>query len=213
MMEEVKKEQMNLDQVDQMVQGKEVDPETQAQIDAYIMTLMQVIHSDETGGSMVELLKAAPPEQSVPQAALEANGLVENIMSKKGKKPKDEVKMAGMIYLTADLVELGNAANAWEQPVPEDQVVPLFQNTLQKYIHKGLKDGSIDPIELQAQTEPLLNEKQMSIGAQSASALGLPASPTAEMGIDAYAQKKRAPLEKENAKLKSLLAQKGGQPQ
>lgn len=206
------KQEMNLGNVDKLIQGQEVDEETQHQMDAYIMTLMNIVHSDQTGNSMVELLKAGPPEQSVPQASLEANAIVEKALKGKGIEPKDEVKMAGAMYLAADLTELGNSSGAWEQPVEDPQaVIGYFQSTLQKYVHKGIKEGTIDPVELQAQTEPMLNEQQLAVGIKGAEALELPPSPTASMGMDEYAKRKSAPMEEENQKLKGLLAQQGGQ--
>lgn len=211
---------MDLNNIDKLVQNQEVDKETTQQMDAYTMALMQVIHSDQTGGSMVEMLKSAPPEQSIPMAAMEANNLVESALKNQGVEPKDEVKMAGAIYLVSDLAELGNAAQIWDKPVDKEVMPSLFQETLTKYIHKGLADGSIDPVELQAQTEPLLNDTQKEVGVTSAAALGLPTSPTADMGIDEYTRRQTKPLEDENKKLKGML-QKGqmqaqaqqGQPQ
>lgn len=206
--------QAPVDNAMKMMQGEEVAPELQEKMDAYTTALMHIVHSDKTHNGVVEMLKSAPPEKSIPFAAIEVNKLVEQSLGSKGKKVDDSVKMAGALYLTADLMELGNATKAWETPVKEDQFTQLFQETLQSYVHGGLKDGSIDPVELQAQTEPILNEQQRQAGTTVASSMQLPDSPTAEMGMDKVIGDRTKPLEQENKKLKGLLSQQpqGGGP-
>lgn len=194
--------------------GEDLSPELKEKMDVYIMALMHIVHSDKTAGGIVEMLKSAPPDKSIPFTSIEVNKLVEKSLDAKGKKVDDSIKMAGAMYLTADLMEVGNATKSWDTPVSEEQLPTFFQTTLTEYIKQGVKGGSIDPVELQAQTEPLLNDKQRKVGTTAAASMGLPHSPTAEMGIDASIQKKTRPLEEENKKLKGILSQQpqGGGP-
>lgn len=199
---------MELQKATDLVEGKEVDPKLQKEMDHYVTALMYVMHNPKTADSVVEMLKSAPPEESIPYTALHLNKQVEQSYAKKNKGPvKDEVKLAGAMYLASDLSELGTVAKVWDRPVNKEEYPNMFSSIVSKYIHNGLADGSIDPIKLQADTEPLLNEKQREIGGTIQRELGLPDKPTASMGMDMYAQKKTAPLQKENQELKARLSE------
>lgn len=192
----------------QMKGKQEVDPKTQQEMDKYVASLMYVMHNPKTNKNVVDMLGSGPPEQSIPSTALYINDTVEKTFSKKTQSPvKDEVKLHGAMYLASDLAQLGNAAGIWDTQVDDQKVPVLFQKIVSKYIHKGIKEGTLDPIKLQADTEPLLNDEQRSIGSQLQGKLGLPNEPTASMGIDTLIKNKTKPIEDENAKLKATLAQ------
>lgn len=191
-----------------MVEGKtDITPELQHKMDTYNAALMQIMHNPKTSKSVVEMLKSAPPEQSIPTLALQLTDTVSKSFEKKGTKVEDSVKLCGAMYLVSDLSEIGNTAGLWDKEVSSDQVGPLLTKTLTKYIHSGLKDKSIDPIQLQEGAKGLFSEKQNEVGSTIQKKLGLPDEPTVSMGVDAYAQKKTAPLEQENAALKQQLQQ------
>lgn len=190
----------------QLQEQQKIDPKLQKQMDSYIAALMYSMHNPKTSGNVLEMLKSAPPEQSIPYTAIQLNSQVEQAFSKKlGGKVDDSVKLAGAMYLASDLSELGNAAKLWETPVTEKDVPKMFQGIVTKYIHNGLRDGSIDPIQLQKDIEPLMNDKQRQIGQMAQQKLQLPDQPTESMGVDMYLKKKMAPVEQENQKLKGML--------
>ena len=200
--------EINKDTVEQMEGQQQVDPKLQKEMDKYVASLMYVMHNPKTSKNVLDMLGSGDPEQSIPATALYLNETVEKAFAKKTQGAvKDEVKLHGAMYLASDLSELGNAAKVWEQPVAEDKVPIMFQKIVSKYIHKGLKEGTLDPIKLQADTEPLLNEQQRAIGSRVQQELGLPNEPTASMGIDTLIRNKTKPMEDENAKLKATLAQ------
>lgn len=151
------------------------------------------------------MLKVAPPEQSIPSTALQLTKTISDSFSKGGQKVEESVKLSGAMYLVSDLAEIGNTAGLWPKPVSPQDGTKLLQQVVTKYIHEGLRDKSIDPIQLQTDATKLFNEKQTEIGTKVQKELGLPDEPTASMGIDAYTAQKTAPLEAENAKLKGML--------
>jgi len=200
--------EINKKTADQLGGQEKVDPKTQDEMNKYVASLMYVMHNPKTSKNIIDMLKSGPPEESVPATALYINESVEKTFAKKTQGPvKDEVKLHGALYLANDLSELGNAAKLWETPVGEKDMPIMFQKIVSKYIHKGIKDGSIDPIKLQADTEGILNEQQRGIGSKVQQELGLPNEPTASMGIDTLIKNKTKPMEEENAKLKATLAQ------
>lgn len=191
-----------------MAEGKaDITPELQHKMDTYNAALMQIMHNPKTSKSVVEMLKSAPPEQSIPSVALQLTDTVSKSFEKKGTKVEDSVKLCGAMYLVSDLSEIGNTAGLWDKEVTSDQIGPLLTKVLTRYIHSGLSDKSIDPVQLQEQAQDLFSDKQKEIGGTIQKKLGLPDEPTVSMGVDAYTQKKTAPLEQENAQLKQQLQQ------
>lgn len=190
---------------------EQVTPEMQAKTDAYVTTLMHIIHNPKTAQSVQEMLKSAPPEQSIPSATLQINKTAEGAFSKGGKL-EDQVKLTGAMYTVLDLAEIGNTGNFWNKKLGEKEVQACLQEVLTRYIHAGIKDGTIDPIELQAEAEKLFNDKQKEVCTSIQKEAGLPDGPTASMGIDVYTKGKIKPLEKENQELKMLLQRQQQQP-
>lgn len=189
-----------------LVEGGKVNPALQEKMESYVTTLMHLMHAPETSDNVMEMLSGGPAEQSIPFAANQINSQVEASLKNNGvKKIDDAVKIAGAMYLVSDLAELGNSAGVFE--IQQDQLGPILQKTMQDYIHQGLRDKTIDPVQLQLDTEPLLNKQQNKAGVAIQSELGLPSSPTTQMGIQKVVGDKTAPLEQENAELKQQMGQ------
>lgn len=167
----------------------EVDPQLEQETNAYITGLMKVLHSKETSRSVLDMLSSGPPEQSIPSTALLVNAQMEDAARSKGKPPSLEVLLNAGVYLTQDLIEIGNAAGIFEV-ADEEQVGGLIKGTLQAYIEKGLKDKTIDPVELQEKVEPLMDEMQSAAGLEAAGATGIPAKPDQMTAMEQYATKR-----------------------
>ena len=173
-----------------MLQNMEggVDAATQKRIDSYTTLLMDMIHNKATSGKVLDMLKADKPERSVPSTALTINDTAMNMMQETGESVTPDILLPSSVYLVGDLIDTGNSSGIFN--VTEQQIPGIFQSTVQGYIEKGLKDGSIDPIELQASIEPMLNEQQMAQGQSTMQQSGIPSQPTQQMAMDSYAKKK-----------------------
>lgn len=167
-----------------LLQGEE-EQQLSRKDQAYIGGLMKMLHSKETSSTIDEMLQAGPPEQTIPEISMMVSRQMEDAVSKKATKPELETILKGGIYLVSDLIEIGNAGGFF-QIESEEQVQPIMQATFQKYIETGLEDGSIDPIELQAKVEPLLNEQQIQVGSEAASGSGIPMKPDQSTTMAAY---------------------------
>jgi hypothetical protein len=116
--------------------------------------------------------------------------------------------LASFVVLVADLMELGNAGGFFNVSMEDYNTVSIImEKSLQAFMEAGMKDGSIDPIALQKQVEPLMSQTQRTIGAQGAKQSGVPPEPTEEMAQQKIIGDNVKPLEEENARLKGLLAQ------
>jgi len=125
-------------------QGGEWQPSRQDQ--AYANALLKAVHSKKTRSKVHEMLGSTYPEVSVPRTVLLINDMVEKKAREGGKPPSLETLLYANSLLINDLIEVGNLAQVWDKPVEEEERVgSILQDTMQKYIQKGLKDGTIDP--------------------------------------------------------------------
>ena len=186
--------------------GEDVDPKLKRAMEDYQTVMMQVLHAPETRDGVVDMLSSAPAAQSVPATTLQINDMVESKVAKSSGQPVDAaVKVAGAVYVVQDLVEMGNQGGFWEQEVGEEEMGFLLEESMKQYIHRGLADGSIDPVELQQSIEPMMNDTQMEVGGMIAQEAGLPKAPTAGMGVNKIVSDKTRPLEEQNRQLKGQL--------
>lgn len=153
---------------------------------AYISGLMKLLHGKQTAPMIEEMLQSGPPEKSIPTAALTVNDQMEQAV---GKKPPLETCLIAGVYLVQDLIEIGNTAG-WFEVVEEKQIQSILQDTMQQYIEKGLKDGSIDPVELQEKIEPLMTEDQRATGLQAAEMTGVPTQANEQTVMSAFGRQK-----------------------
>lgn len=188
-----------------------IDPQKQEQVDDTIAMFLMLIHGRETRDATMEMLKAFPTgEESVPEAAFNMITTVEKRAS--GTTIPNDVKVAAMSYIIPDLLLLGNVAKIWEHPVPEESIKDVMQAAFQKYIEKGLKDKTLDPMQLQKEAESLMTPEQKRL-ALSYGEGAVPEQPTATMAANRYREEgveqeraKFAKLQEENAQLKQAMA-------
>lgn len=168
---------------------QKIDPKIQREAEAYILGLSKMLHSKNTSPKVQEMLKAGDPQETIPEVAMLVNDQMEQAATKGGKKPSLDTLVAASQFLVGDLIEIGNASGAFKLE-SEDEVAMVLQNTMQKYIEKGLADGSLDPIELQKKTEPLMSEEHRNAGLRGAEASGVPTEPSQMTAMEAYAKQK-----------------------
>lgn len=166
----------------QQAQGQELDPKLKNQIDVYSTMLTKFIHGKETQQQVLKMLQAGDPIKAIPPAAIAINEQAENAMK---SKPSTDVVLGASVTLVSDLIETGMAAGLFEQPSDED-ISFIYQDTLQIYIEKGLKDGSIDPIQLQKDIEPLMSEEQKQMGQELGKQAGVADEPDERAVLEQY---------------------------
>lgn len=170
---------------DKGVMQEKEEPKMSQQDQAYIGGLMKMLHSKKTAPVIDEMLQSGDPAQTIPEIALMVNQQMETEISKKSAPPSLETLLQAGVYLVSDLIEIGNAGGFFDIR-DEQQVQPILQNTLQTYIERGLKNGTVDPIELQAKVEPLMSEESRNIAMQAAQKGGLPEAPDETTRMEVY---------------------------
>lgn len=152
---------------------------------AYISGLMKLLHSKQTSKVVDQMLQADRPEKSIPDTALFVEDQMEKMITQKAPLPSLDTRFLAGQYLVSDLITIGNTAGWWEITQPE-QIQPILQDTFQKYIEKGLHDGTIDPIELQQKAEGLMTDEQKAKGLEMAGVAGVPHQPDQFTAMAAY---------------------------
>jgi hypothetical protein len=210
-------------------QGDENDPKVQAIIKkakGYETVLKNLIHGKKTRDEVINMLKGGDAIMSVPQAAMTINDMAMDTMNKGGLKPEASVQMVASAYLIDDLIQLGEAAGAFQ--TQDGDLDHIMEDTYQMYIERGLKDKSIDPIQLQLEAEKAMSPEQMA-GGLAAGHGEVPRKPSQEAMINqqvegevnrrtsaqAASQAKAQAKEKQKAMTQQALAQQtpqqGGQ--
>lgn len=173
----------------QELQQAKMDPAAEKEVQAYVFGLSKLLHSKQTSNKVVEMLKAGKPEQTIPHTALLLNSQMEETVRAKGKPPSLEVLFESGQFLVGDLIEIGNAAGIFQLET-EEQIAPILQSTFQQYIRAGLKNKTIDPIELQQKVEQMMPEDVKAQGLQMAERTGVPLKPDQSTAMEAYAMQR-----------------------
>lgn len=189
---------------------KQLDPKEQKEIDVYTNGMINFLYNKKTGPQVYEMLKSAPPEKSIPQTTLTINSRMEQAISSKGQKPSLSVLLASNMNLMGELVTIGEAGGFFQ--LSQEELQPILKDTIQTYIQNGLKNKTIDPIELQQAIEPMMNEEQKAQGMEAAQATGVPGEPGQEAAMERYAEQ-RVGQERQQMQSQMEARQNSQQPQ
>ena len=146
-------------------QGVELGPGQQAQLDSYTDNATIAVFSEDSQPAILQSLQAdQDPVKNVADTTFVVHKQLESSLAKNGEKMTEITMALGAAHLTAELVVLAEAAGLYT--LKEVQKSEAFQQAIKRYFETGIKDGSIDPVELQATLEPVMNEKQREYGLQ-----------------------------------------------
>lgn len=192
-------------------QAQDISPEKRKQIETAMAAATHMIYAPETKAQVQQMIKGQEaPEMSIPMAT---NAIFDRFegMAKKGpgEMPLD-VKLPLGVHIFGEVLELAEAMQVIPPDLPDEAKEPMLRASLQQYIQKGLKDKSIDPIELQHAIEPLLSQEEMTIGQGLAKAQNVPGELTKEQGMQGMLQRNQMPLQAENATLKKQMGEMQG---
>jgi len=175
------------DGAEKPMQAQKQDPKLQKEIEGYLTGLSKLLHGAQTSAEVVKMLETGPPEETIPEAALAVNSQMEDAVREAGRSPSLEVLLNAGLFLVNDLAEIGAAAGLFQ--LQEEDFSPIITDTLQKYIEKGLKDGTVDPVELQKKVEPLMNDEHKALGMAGAKGTGIPMEANQNTAMQAYGDK------------------------
>lgn len=154
----------------------EMSPEQQQQLDAYTDNATMVVYSEGPQKEILHSLQSGKdPIDSVAKTAYTVHKQLENSLSAQGEKMTEITLALGAAHLVSELITLADAAGLYDIP-PEDRL-EVYRQSLMYYFQVGIKDGSIDPVELQQTLEPLMNQEQAQAGMQAAGQNGLSKTP------------------------------------
>ncbi len=149
------------------------DKKVRDRIDSYVVALMNELHGSETRDDVLDILKnGKDPYIGIPEAAMAVNDAAVAKFEQNGVEVDLNTQFNASAYLVNDLMELGSKFGFFE--VTQDDFAPLLEDSLQTYIERGLKNGTIDPIELQLTAEKFTSENQRIAGLYYGQKNGVP---------------------------------------
>jgi len=130
----------------------------------YETVLMNILHGKKTRDQVIEVLKSNPdPFVTIPQAAMTVNDMGVMNMKRGGIDVDPGVQLVASQFLLNDLIELGHASESFQ--LEDEDIEGLVEDTYQMYIQRGLKDKSIDPVQLQLEVQEIMTDEQAAAGA------------------------------------------------
>lgn len=188
-----------------VAEGASLDPKTQQKVESYVSVLMNELHSPDTRDDVLEILKSSKdPYMTVPQAAMTINDQAQSKITKQGGRVDTNTMFLASQYLVSDLMEIGNTFGVFK--VGQEDFKELYQDSLQMYIQRGLKDKSIDPIELQTTAEKFMTDNEKIGGHYLAEKQGLPFEPQTTQMMAQVEQKTTAKVQAQEADRRSQEA-------
>lgn len=160
----------------------EISPAQQMQIDAYSDNATMVIFSGESQDAILQSLQTGKnPMDAVAKTANIINKRLQESLQKEGEQMTEITLCLGAAHMVSELVVLADAAGLFKMTV--EQRAEAYRQTLMQYFAAGLKDGSIDPVELQKTIEPLMSQEQRQAGQDFADKSGMMKTPPANSGM------------------------------
>ena len=205
---------------DKIKEGDSFTPEQKEKLDLSANMLTDMLYNPKTKNEVIKMIKDAPPEQSIPYTVNAVYERFEGMTNDKIGEIPLNMKLATGVHLFSEVMEMAENMGLIPEEIPEQTIQSLLKDTIKIYIEKGLKDGTVDPIDLQNRVEPLLSDKEKKIGLDVGSKSGIPMELQQGQVSLAIADKARRPLEmknkslqKENEGMQSALQGISSQPQ
>lgn len=143
----------------------ELGPAQEAQIEAYKDNATKIVFSEDSQAAVLQQLQSGGnPADSISNTAFVLHKRLEGSMAEQGEKMTEVTLALGAAHLVSELVVLAEAAGLYT--IPNEDRLEAYKLSVSKYFEAGLKDGSIDPVELQKSIEPLMSREQREYGMQ-----------------------------------------------
>jgi len=168
--------------------------------EAYSTGIVSMIYNNDTKGPIYQMLQSGEPSVSIPKAATLVNQRMKEAIKGKGSEVDLGTQVKGVVFTTMELANLGTAAGYFK--LSNDDMPPIVQSSIKEYIHSGLKDGSIDPVEAQQAAESLMTPEQKQQAAALAAKNGYPTQPGVSAALETYANRR---VSKERMKYQQIM--------
>ena len=135
----------------------------QLQLDAYRDNATIVVFSEDSQAAILQQLQVGEnPIDGVASTAYTIHRQLEESLKQTGEQMTEVTLVLGAAHLVTELVVLAEAAGLYT--LDPGERAEAFRHAAMKYFETGLKNGSIDPVKLQQEIEPLMNQEQRAFG-------------------------------------------------
>ena len=135
----------------------------QLQLDAYRDNATIVVFSEDSQAAILQQLQVGEnPIDGVASTAFTVHRQLEESLKQTGEQMTEVTLVLGAAHLVTELVVLAEAAGLYT--LDPGERAEAFRHAAMKYFETGLKTGSIDPVKLQQEIEPLMNQEQRAFG-------------------------------------------------
>ena len=144
----------------------QLSPAQQAQFQAYSDNATIMIWNEKTQPAILQSLQSQKdPMADIAVTANIVNSKLQSAAEKHGEQLTEITLFLGAAHIVSELNVLAEAAGIFA--LSNAQRLESFRQTLQKYFTDGLNNGTIDPVKLQQEIEPLMSPEQRQAGMQA----------------------------------------------
>lgn len=187
---------------------EQLDPKLKHEIEGFQSILGNTMYDNKMRPKIQKMLKdGGPPEKSIPATAKAIADTAIPMFEEKAGKVKNPVLVNGAVFLVQELALIGNTSGYFN--VTEDMMQGILQTTIQTHIEEGLRNKTIDVMELQAGTEELMTEEDRALGLEAASVEGVPPQAGGEQAMEAYASQRENAARKQTMQEANSMMKKG----
>ena len=135
--------------------GIDISPEQRDQLENYIDNMMLLVHKQPAADKIIEgLQRVKNPQAAIAITTNKVNDMLLRGFQENGKQFNNVTLFYGSYFLVKELIELGEVAGLFKLTEPER--FAAYTLAVQHFIGKGIKDKTIDPVQLQKEVEPLM---------------------------------------------------------
>lgn len=188
-------------------ESAQMTPAEEMQLDNYSDNATLAVYSKKSQPTVLDLLQSgSSPVDGLSRAAFFIHNQLEGGLRQKGEHMTYLTLFFGAAHLVSELAVLAEAAKIFTL-TPQERM-DGFKGAIKMYFEAGLKifkeqgknaPGAIDPVVLQKEIEPLLNEKQRSMGMQLADKEGLSKTPPGPVAMQQTGQQPPSPSQQQSA--------------
>jgi len=180
-----------------------------SQLDAYSDNATKIIYSEKSQAAILQELQTFDnPVQNIAEAANHIHRLLQESMEKDREQMTDKVMFLGATHVVSELINLAESAGLFS--LDDKGRIDALQSTLMVYFKRGIENGTIDPVELQKEIEPLLTDEQRQMGMSNIEQSGVSrtAPPSGQRWTTPPGQERRQP--QQTAEVPPGLVAQGG---
>lgn len=155
---------------------------------AYRDMIYKMLHSKETKNQIDQMLQSGDPNVTIPQIASTVSDQAVRAFQSGGQELPTKSLVGGSLVLGTELIEIGNSGGFFN--VDQRNALPIIERATKAVIKNGIKQGYLDPVEVQNLMESEMDDSQRMAGLRAGRNVGVPGAADEGVAMEQFAGQK-----------------------